>query len=382
MRPPAPTRIRSIAAALGAATAATALLAADCDPPPPANDAITADGGRPDAGAAGRPADGGTAQKSYSFVVLPDTQFYSSSWPEIFKAQTQWIVDNRAAEQIAFVLHTGDIVDSDVTAQWEPATQALRILDGQIPYIVTAGNHDYSSLLADRMGMVNSYFPPSSFAQYGWFGDTYEAGHVENSFSVFPAGDGRWLVIGLEFGPRDEVVAWANGVLATFPTTPAIVITHAYLYRDGTRYDFAGTNDGQAYNPHRYVMMGQPGSSVNDGEELWRKLIQPNSNVKLVLSGHDVSQANLPPGTAARLSSTRADGTFVHQILANYQTCLGAPCQTFNDGTATNVVHGGNGYLRIVRVSPADQTISISTYSPYIDRYLTDAANQFTLPMN
>ena len=246
---------------------------------------------------------------------------------------------------------------------------------------MTAGNHDYNGTFADRMGLVNTYFPPSHFAQYPWFGGTFEPGHVENSFSVFPTGTGpgavdgggegqgagRWLVLGLEFGPRDEVLDWADSVLKAFRTVPAIIITHAYLYRDGSRYDFAGSNDSQDYNPHRYIMMGQAGSSANDGQEIWTKLVERNRNVKMVFSGHDVSPNDLPPGTAARLSSTRADGSVVHQILANYQTCLGAPCEYPDSGVSNNVVRGGNGYLRIVRVTPAAGTMAVSTYSPYVD---------------
>jgi hypothetical protein len=337
---------------------------------------------RPDAGT-------GPGDPSYAFVVLPDTQYYSSSWPEIFQSQTQWIVDHRAAEKIAFVLHTGDIVDTDIAVQWGPASAGLHTLDGQVPYALTAGNHDYNGGLADRMGLVNTYFPPSHFAQYPWFGGTFEPGHVENNFNLFPAGpggSGRWLVLALEFGPRNEVLAWANDVLKAFRTTPAIIITHAYLYRDGTRYDFVGSGDSQDYNPHRYVMMGQASSSVNDGQEIWDKLIAGNRNVKLVFSGHDVGLDDLPPGTTARLSSTRADGSVVHQILANYQTCLGPPCEFPDSGVSNNVVRGGNGYLRVVRVTPgvgtAAGTIAVSTYSPYVDRSLSDDGNQFTLPLN
>jgi len=361
MFPRAPATI-GITLTLGAALAALG-----CGTPPEER-------GPADAGAGG--------DDSYAFVVLPDTQYYSSSWPEIFTAQTQWIVDHRAAEKIAFVLHTGDIVDSDITVQWGPASAGLHILDGQVPYAVTAGNHDYNGDFADRMGLVNTYFPPSHFAQYPWFGGTFEPGHVENSFSLFPAGGGRWLVLGLEFGPRDEVLAWADGILKAFRDTPAIIITHAYLYRDGSRYDFAGTGDSQEFSPHRYVMMGQPGSSVNDGQEIWSKLIEGNRNVKLVFSGHDVSVNDLPPGTAARLTSARADGSVVHQILANYQTCLGPPCEYPDTGISNNIVRGGNGYLRVIRIQPDAGTIAVSTYSPYVDRSLTDPSNQFTLPMN
>ncbi len=317
------------------------------------------------------PVDGGTQGVAYSIAVLPDTQYYASSWPEIFQAQTRWLVDNRAPEQLAFVLHTGDIVDSDVPQQWQVASQALHALDDQVPYVITAGNHDYLTL-ADRMGMGNSYFPAADFARFPWFQGTFEVDHIENSFSLFTVPDGRWLVIALEFGPRDEVLAWANDILATFPDTRAIIITHAYLYRDNSRYDHVGS-PGQQFNPHEYVMMGQLGSTINDGEEIWTKLVAPNSNVKLVFSGHDVNGRGIPPGTAARLTSVRADGTTVHQILANYQTCTAPPCEA---------VHGGNGFLRLLHFPVGGGQVAVETYSPYLDQSLVDADNRFTLDMN
>src|SRR5690554_2378861 len=43
----------------------------------------------------------------FNLVLLPDTQVYSRAYPEIFRAQTEWIVQN--ADSIAFVLHQGDI---------------------------------------------------------------------------------------------------------------------------------------------------------------------------------------------------------------------------------------------------------------------------------
>jgi len=227
------------------------------------------------------------------------------------------------------------------------------------------------------MGMANAYFPPAMFAANSWFGGTFEPGHIENSFSLFTTGATRWIVIALEFGPRDEVLAWADSILKIFRDRSAILITHAFLYHDSSRYDQSGPS--QNFNPHVYVMTGQGRTSINDGQEMWQKLILPNRNVKMVFSGHDVSFADLPPGTTGRLSSTRPDGSVVHQILANYQTCTGAPCDRSYQGS---LVDGGNGYLRIVRVSPAAQTISVSTYSPHLDRTLDDPGNRFVLPLN
>ena len=327
----------------------------------------------------GRPTAQPTAARDpgYAIVVLPDTQYYAASWPDIFLAQTRWLVENRDAERIAFVLHTGDIVDSDTPAQWEVASRSLHALDGQLPYVIAAGNHDYSNL-ADRMGMGNIYFPPSGFAQFPWFGGTFEPGHIENSFSLISAGSTRWLVISLEFGPRDEVLAWADSVLKLFRDRPAIVITHAFLYHDGTRYDHTGFYV-QNFNPHDYVMMGQPGTTINDGEEMWQKLIEPNGNVKLVFSGHDVSGNDLPPGTAGHLTSTRADGSVVHQILANYQTC-----------TAAALRHLRPGEQRLRRGGFSAHPALLARRPDHLRHYLLALlrrvpgrpGNRFVLPMN
>jgi hypothetical protein len=336
--------------------------------PTPTTDAATGFDAAPGLDGGGADA---RAPQHYSIVVLPDTQYYASKWHDVFTAQTRWVLDNRDAERIAFVLHTGDIVDGDTPDQWSVAAGALHLLDNQVPYVVTAGNHDYGTF-ADRMGMGNMYFPAAQLAELPGFVDTFEPDHVENSFSVFTVpGGGRWLVIALEFGPRDEVLAWADRVLKLLHEVPAIVITHAYLYHDGTRYDHVGS-PAQSFNPHAYLMAGQPGTTINDGEEIWTKLVAPNSNVKLVFSGHDVSGVGIPPGTTARLTSTRADGTRVHQILANYQTCTSPSCDE---------VHGGNGFLRIIRFFPETRSLSVSTYSPYLDQSLTDPGNAFALDL-
>ncbi|HEX3697624.1 MAG TPA: metallophosphoesterase [Polyangia bacterium] len=340
----------------------------DADVTPPALDAAT-DEAPPtteaDAGAdivALPPA----ASGAFTVVVLPDTQYYAAVFHDIFPAQTQWIVNHRDDNQIAFVMHAGDIVDQDLPEQWTVAAAALHLLDGVVPYVLTAGNHDYANL-ADRTGMINSYFPPSSFASTSWFGGTFEDGHLENSYSLVSAGGRDWLLMSLEFGMRDEVISWADQILKANPARQAIIITHAYLFGN-ERYDHV-KSPGQSWNPHTYVMTDQTHTTINDGEELWQKLIEPNSNVRFVLSGHVIV-----PGSG-RLTSTRADGTRVHQILANYQSCA-YPCEF----VGAQRVDGGNGYLRLMRFDPGAHQIAVSTYSPYVDNFLHDADNEFTLP--
>src|SRR5205807_6190284 len=46
----------------------------------------------------------------FSIIVLPDTQYYSESYPAILNSQMQWIVKNAAALNVQMVLAVGDIV--------------------------------------------------------------------------------------------------------------------------------------------------------------------------------------------------------------------------------------------------------------------------------
>src|SRR5262245_26922414 len=116
--------------------------------------------------------DAGSPSSAFSIVVLPDTQFYASSYPQIFDAQADWIAANKVALNIAFVMHSGDIVDADVRGQWEIAARSLHRLDDVVPYFLAPGNHDYGTGLRDTM--IDAYFPVSGFSSRPWFGGTFE----------------------------------------------------------------------------------------------------------------------------------------------------------------------------------------------------------------
>jgi len=303
------------------------------------------------------------APPTATIVVLPDTQYYASTYPDVFTSQTSWIVEQKSALGIAAVLHVGDIVDDpNSAAQWTVANAAMRQLDGLVPYVLVPGNHDTD---AARNGSIDSYFPPTTMP---WITGTMTDGQIENNFALVDIGPQKWLVLGLEFGPRDAVLTWADAVLKAYPNLPAMIVTHAYLYSDGKRYDIAICgNDMNAKNyqywiPQYYGYTASEG--INDGEQIWQKLILPNSNVKLVFSGHMTG--------AARLSSARPDGSVVHQMLSDYQW--------FRIDKAD--YYGGGGYLRVLQFDYGKKEIRVATYSPYLDQYLTDDPNQFRLDWN
>ncbi len=294
---------------------------------------------------------------SWTLVLLPDTQCYAESHPEILTSQIRWIVENRATRNIAFVLHEGDITDNDTPDQWTNAKNSLSLLDGVVPYALAPGNHDFgpNGGAAVRDSLLSKYFPAELFESRPTFGGLYEHDKLDNSYHLFTAGGREWLVIALEWGPRDGVVKWANRVLDKYPERTAMIVTHAYLYSDDTRYDHVN-RPGQNWNPHSYPTAKLPGG-VNDGEELWQKLVSKHANVAFVLCGHVCNDG------AGRLTSTGEHGDRVHQLLANYQ---------FRP-------QGGEGYMRLMEFLPGGKTVQVKTYSPYRDEYLTDDQQQFVL---
>ena len=322
-----------------------------------------AEAGAPSQAEAGAPA-------NPTVVVLPDTQFYAAGYPDIFQAQTQWIRDNRVSANLVAVLHEGDIVDNpNSQAQWQVASDAFAKLDGVIPYLVLAGNHDEDW---NRQGFMDQYFPLSRFGQYAWFGGAFQSNQAENTYAEVTIGSSVWLLLALEFGPRHAVVAWADGVLKAHASEPAILVTHAYLYNDGTRYDVTKTPT-QSFEPDTYNYT--PAEGMNDGEQLWQKLVLGNENVKLVLSGHCLGDPDNAIPAAARLTSVRPSGSTVHQILANYQTCADMGCC----GQHPNL-HGGNGYLRLLEFDEVNRVIRVHTFSPYLGTLIEqDDSEDFVL---
>lgn len=306
---------------------------------------------------------GATPSELPTLVVLPDTQYYASAFPDVFAAQTRWIAGPAAPRNIAAVLQLGDIVDNaNDEAQWQVASSSLRVLDGRVPYLIVPGNHDTD---AHRAGLIDHYFAPATMP---WISGTMNANQIENSYALVDIGPKPWLIVGLEFAPRNAVLDWADAILKTYPSRPAIIVTHAYLYEDGSRYGMGapGADDpepnGQRFAPQAFGYTREQG--INDGEQIWEKLVVPNPNVRLVLCGHD--------NGVARLSTFRPDGSLVHQLLSDYQW--------LEQGTPKYA--GGSGYLRLLELDYHGKKIRVQTYSPYLNQYMTDDANEFTLNLD
>ncbi len=289
------------------------------------------------------------AAGEFSIVFLPDTQYYSAHYPELFVGQTQWIADNRTRLNIQAVLHAGDVVDGNEAEQWARADAAVSILDAaEIPYLIAIGNHDYDTFSdADRLATAfNATFPPGRYTAHAWWqGGFFEAGHTENAYCLLTIGGADYLFLSLEFGPRQAVIDWANAILVDHRNRWAILVTHSYLYNDGTR-----VRPGHEHNPKIYPL----GASAHDGEELWAKLVSRHDHLHWVQSGHHVN------GHAAYRRDVSRGGTAVHQIFANWQ----------------EAAQGGDGWLRLVTFGNGQARVQ--TFSPTLGRVNTEADHKFT----
>jgi hypothetical protein len=315
---------------------------------------------------------------SWTLVVMPDTQHYSQTYPQHFNAQTQWIKDNAASQNIKYVLHEGDIVNTAAaTAQWANSRTALDTLNGFVPYALAPGNHDYGGEGDNRTTYfdhqasdsdTNNYFgvgtPYASQPSIGGFYPGDGPGKTDNSYHTFSANGEDWIAFALEWGPRDAVVQWADQVLSSpaYSNHNAILVTHAYMYSDDTIYDWDTKGTSQNWNPRnpaQYGISNLPGG-VNDGQDLWDNFVKKHDNFKFVFNGHVLND-----GTGKR-ATLGDNGNVVHQILANYQMN----------------VQGGQGDMRLLEFKADGETVVVRTYSPSLNRYNTAADQSFSLNMN
>lgn len=269
---------------------------------------------------------------SETVVVMPDTERYSDDYPEMFAAQTRWIAAAAERRRIAYALHLGDVTQHNAPAEWEVARRCFAMLDGRVPYALVPGNHDYEgNAPARESSRLSEYFPADAMRERGGMAGVFEEGKLDNSFSLTRLAGREWLVLCLEMGPRDEVVAWANKVLAKHRDRRAIIVTHAYLFRDNQRYDH--TKGKQRASPHTWG---------NDGEQLWQKLVRRHPNAMIVLSGH------VSTGGLGYLASAGDAGNVVHQMMVDYE----------------KEKRGGQAFLRLLEFAADGKTVRVRTYSP------------------
>lgn len=301
----------------------------------------------------------------WTIVVLPDTQYYAA-FPErsrIWECMTRWIAENREAYGIKLVLHVGDIVNENLLPEWERARSAFAPLRNQLPLIVAAGNHDLGSagVGSDRQTHLNRYFAANDPDLHGGLlVETFEANHLENAAYLFDEGVNQFLILSLEFGPRDAVLSWADRMVQRFPEREVLLVTHEHIDQASSLDRPNGfsqpTVSSGENSPYSYGIHTGPGS-VNCGQQVWEKLVRKHENFAFVFNGHYKPVFRDSNGDLQRLDDITAGyrcdslgkGGFVHAMCFNAQW---AP-------------NGGDGWMRLLRFTADGSSVYVQTFSPW-----------------
>ncbi len=307
-----------------------------------------------------------------TIAVLPDTQYYTSCREKHFAAQTKYVAQLAQSRRIVASVFLGDLTEHNDAPEWKFVSDAIGLLPPTVPVVLATGNHDYGSAgTSDVRSTLFNDFLKATPATQSVIVEQMESGHLENAFYRINDAEFSLAILVLEWSPRDKTVDWAKGVLAKYPEERLIFVTHAYLYHDDTRYDWARYGKEQRWNPLAYGTAKRdpeqlPGGTnlhpdgAWDGERLWQGLLSDYPGLFLTLNGHVLGDGS------GLLSSRGKHGNLVHQVLVNYQV----------------LEEGGLGYLRLLEFSRDGTALRMKTYSPSLDRYATGSDQLFTLSLD
>lgn len=256
----------------------------------------------------------------FTIVWVSDTQDIAyRNRGDVLEKMGNWIVSNRDALHIRYVVQTGDAVDNGASPwQWKAYDHLLKPFTGKIPYIAAAGNHELKKhgFLEFSMREDVKSIPRSHTVDRG-----------KASYATFTVHDRKFIIVSVGYGVELTYAEWMNHVLRTHRDHTAILILHDYLAVTG---NFSHT-----------------------GKEVFRQVVMPNPNVRLVLCGHVTSLK-----ARADAIDDDGDGTpdrVVNELLYDYQHYK-EDC----------------GQIRWLKFDLVDRSITVTTYSPHTKRYYKD----------
>lgn len=300
------------------------------------------------------------SEKSWTLVVLPDPQTYVKFERNqgIFDLMTAWIAENIDPLNIRMVLCTGDLVEQNNILrgdgrngnqssinQWRAIDRSITRLDNRVRYVLAAGNHDFGyKSVENRHTQYDKYItadrnPLNEMMLREYFYNQEGMPTLANALFEFIDPNGiPYLFLNLEFAPRDEVVEWASKAIGAekYRDHRVVILTHSYM---------------NAKN-ERIVKEKYPITNANYGQAMWDKLINPSSNVVMVVAGH-IGAPDDPKAHIAFKQDKKADGEMVTQMVFNAQALGG--------GWHGN---GGDGWLRYLEFMPDGVTVRVKTFSP------------------
>jgi Lamin Tail Domain/Calcineurin-like phosphoesterase len=274
---------------------------------------------------------------------ITDTQYLSESYPEVYAQLVSWIADNARTRKIAFATHTGDMIqnwlDPDQSLEraereFARASEIQGILDDAgVANSVLPGNHD-SKRGVDR-SLFNKYFPPSRYEGTAWYQGSMTPGDNSANFSTFETAGAQFLMLSLPYAYGDREMTWASKVIEEHPEYNVVVSTHEHV-TPMTKEVAAGRSANSRW--------------VSRGADLWKRVIAPNRNVVLVLSGHFHGLGQLTTENAGGI-----EGHTVVELLADYQEFR------------THTGERATGFQRLLQLDLASGGVAVDTFSVRLD---------------
>jgi len=324
--------------------------------------------------------------KTFQLAILPDTQYYTAEkhggTMEMFENQINWILDNVEENNIAYVVHLGDLVDHGEQAmeEWEKASEVMYKLettstkfpDG-IPYGIAVGNHDQEPLGNPEPGGTdkgyNYYFGKDRFKDRAYYGDAYSGSgntpnNNDNHYDLFSANGDDFIVMYIEYnepGHEDynlaieqEVLAWAGGILANYSNRKAIIVSHSILARHEDSNSITRPDEGDN---------SLVGDFTKQGQRLY-DYFKNSPNVFMMLSGHRSGEG---------YRKDTHNGSTIKTFLSDYQSRENQAGER----------HGGGGLMRTMEFNQTKNTITVKTFSPTGSTisYERDSDSNFTVPL-
>ncbi|MCZ6702595.1 MAG: T9SS type A sorting domain-containing protein, partial [Ignavibacteria bacterium] len=256
-----------------------------------------------------------------------------------------WIVSNRSSSDsnIVYVVHLGDCVENGdlIENEWKRADTTMKIIEDTTgvtdgtPYGIAVGNHDMTPWGDLDSGATTNYYN-QYFGTFRFSGRDYYGGHYgsnnDNHYDTLSVGSLKFIIIYMRYRVylwNTPVLDWADSLLSAHDDRYGIIVSHR--------------------------LINTSGNFLPQGDSIYTKL-RDNENLFFMLCGHYT-------GEAKRTDTRGGDSTDVVTLLSDFQG--------FNNG--------GDGWLRIMRFSPANGKIFVNTYSPTLNEFRLGSQSKFTI---
>lgn len=266
--------------------------------------------------------------RPFQVVWASDTQMMIARYTEMLNGWTamcDWVTEHAEPDNIRLFVHTGDMVDgSDNQHQWEHFSEGAKRISEKVPLFMIAGNHDKYD------PQRKSYWQRQFFVKE--FPEEQQYKTCEAMYMELAAGDFHCLLIGVSYHQQMNTrhMEWLKKVCDEHPDLPVILICHAYL--------------------------GSNGKLMDRAEKLEKMIVSQCPNIRLILCGHSrgISRNTFLYDDSGDGEPDRTVNVLMYDVQEDLERY---------------------GYMNILTFDPLNNSLSVQSYSPYLDDHTYDDEN-------